>query len=177
MATWCVEDPLSQDRMAGSTQTSGTEDKVDPYQSELQGVHAMLLGLFVFCTFHGITDGRVWLGCNNANSIRHGKDDWLKVSLSLAHADLIWAIWVLKAQLPISVDFKHVYGHQDDLLSFHDLPRLAQLNVQMDHMAKCHLVQLYEQPLVSRCSSSITFEGWQCWVNGTKITSDPGTVI
>ena len=57
-AAWCVEDPLSQDRMSGLTQTSGTEEEVDPYRSELQGVHTMLLGLWVFCTFHGITD---WL--------------------------------------------------------------------------------------------------------------------
>jgi hypothetical protein len=176
-AAWCIEDPLSQDRMSGLTQTSGTEDEVDPYRSELQGVHTMLLGLRVFCTFHGITEGRVRLGCDNDNSVRHGKGDWLKVSLSMAHADLVRAIRVIKAQLPISVDFEHVYGHQDDLLSFQDLPRLAQLNVQMDHAAKRHLVQLYEQSPGSVCPSSIAFEGWQCWVQNTKITSDPGKAI
>jgi hypothetical protein len=163
--------------MSGLTQTSGTEDEVDPYRSELQGVHTMLLGLRVFCTFHGITEGRVRLGCDNDNSVRHGKGDWLKVSLSMAHADLVRAIRVIKAQLPISVDFEHVYGHQDDLLSFQDLPRLAQLNVQMDHAAKRHLVQLYEQSPGSVCPSSIAFEGWQCWVQNTKITSDPGKAI
>jgi hypothetical protein len=137
----------------------------------------MLLGLLVFCTFHGITEGRVRLGCDNDNSIRHGKGDCLKVSLSTAHADLIRAIRVIKAQLPISVDFEHVYGHQDDLLSFHDLPRPAQLNVQMDHWAKQHLVQLYEQSPGPLCPASIAFEGWQCWVKGTKITSDPGKAL
>jgi hypothetical protein len=178
VATWCIEDPLSQDQMSGVTQTSGTEEEVDPYRSELQGVHTMLLGLWAFCTFHGIMEGHVRLGCDNDNSVRHGKGDWLKVSLSTAHADIIRAIRVIKAQLPISVDFEHVYGHQDDLLSFQDLPRMAQLNVQMDHRAKRHLVQLYaEQSHGTLGPASIAFEGWQCWVNGIKITSDPGKAI
>jgi hypothetical protein len=163
--------------MYGTTQTSGEEVDVDPYRSELQGVHAMMLGLFAFCTFYKISEGHVRLGCDNSNSVRHGKGDWCKVPLSIAHADLIRAIRVIKHKLSITVDFEHVYGHQDDLLAFEDLPRLAQLNVQMDSNAKRRLIQLYEQPANPRCPSSIAYEGWQCSINGIKVTSDPGKAI
>ena len=177
VAAWKIEDPLTQQAMYGTTQTSGAEIDVDPYHSELQGVHAMLLGTLAFCTFHQITMGRVRLGCDNSNSVRHGKGDWCKVPLSIAHADLIRAIRIIKSKLPITMDFEHVYGHQDDLLSFEDLPRLAQLNVQMDSLAKRRLVQLHERSPTPRCPSSLAHEGWQCTINGIKITSNPGKAI
>jgi hypothetical protein len=177
VAAWKIEDPLTQQAIYGTTQTSGAEIDVDPYCSELQGVHAMLLGTLAFCTFHQITTGRVRLGCDNSNSIRHGKGDWCKVPLSIAHADLIRAIRIIKSKLPITVDFEHVYGHQDDLLSFEDLPRLAQLNVQMDSLAKRRLVQLHERLPTPRCPLSLAHEGWQCTINGIKITSNSGKAI
>ena len=49
-ASWWVEDPLSQQAMHGTVQTSGLEADVDSYRSELQGVHATLLALLAFCT-------------------------------------------------------------------------------------------------------------------------------
>jgi hypothetical protein len=70
-----------------------------------------------------------------------------------------------------------VYGHQDDLTSFTALSRLAQLNVQMDKRAKTRLTRLCEQQPLPRCPPSFAFEGWQCSVNGVKITSDPGATI
>jgi hypothetical protein len=177
VASWQIEDPLTKQAMYGTTQTSGEEDDVDSYRSELQGVHTMLLGLLALCTFHKITEGRVKLGCDNSNGVRHGKGDWRKVSLSTAHTDLIRAIRVIKHKLPISVTFEHVYGHQDDLLSFEDLPRLAQLNVKMDQNAKDRLLQLCDQTSPPRCPSSVAHEGWQCTINGAKLTSDPGKAI
>jgi hypothetical protein len=68
-ASWTVEDPTTQQAMGGVTPTSGEEHEVDSYRSELQGVHAMLLGLLAFCTFHNITEGGITLGCNNSNCV------------------------------------------------------------------------------------------------------------
>jgi hypothetical protein len=58
-ASWIVEDPDSGQAMQGEVQMSGTNHEVDSYRSELQGQHAMLLGLLAFCTFHNITEGAV----------------------------------------------------------------------------------------------------------------------
>jgi hypothetical protein len=68
-ASWTIEDPATQQAMQGTTQTSGEAHEVDSYHSELQGVHAMLLGLFAFCTFCNITEGGVKLGCDNSNCV------------------------------------------------------------------------------------------------------------
>ena len=177
VAAWTIEDPLSRQSMHGTVQTSGGERDVDSYRSELQGVHAMLLGLLAFCTFHHITEGRVTLGCDNMSSVRHGQHDWCKVPISTAHVDLIRAIRVLKSKLPVTVYFEHIYGHQDDHWSFETLPRLAQLNVEMDQYAKDRLVHLYTHPPPNPCPSTIAHEGWQCSVNNAKLTSHPAGAI
>jgi hypothetical protein len=75
-AAWTIEDPTTQQAMAGVTQTSGEEHEMDSYCSELQGVHAMLFGLLAFCTLYNITEGGVTLGCNNTNCVQHGQGDW-----------------------------------------------------------------------------------------------------
>ena len=68
-ASWWVEDPLSRQAMHGMVQTLGSEADVDSYCSELQGVHATLLALLAFCTYHDITAGGVTLGCDNLNCV------------------------------------------------------------------------------------------------------------
>jgi hypothetical protein len=68
-ASWKIEDPQSQQAMQGTGQTSGLATNVDSYHSELQRVHAMLLGLLAFCTFHNITKGSVKLDCNNLGCV------------------------------------------------------------------------------------------------------------
>ena len=176
-ASWKIEDPQSRQAMQGTVQTSGLATDVDSYRSELQGVHAMLLGLLAFCTFHHITEGSVKLGCDNLGYVRHGQHDWRKVPLSIAHVDLVRAIRVIKSKLPIKVHFVHIYGHQDDRLSFDNLPRLAQLNVEMDQIAKDQLVELYDFPPATPCSSAIAHEGWHCTVNGAKLTTHPAKAL
>jgi hypothetical protein len=85
----------------------------------------MLLGLFAFrSTFHKITDGQVTLGCD----VHHASGDWLKVSLRVAHSNLIRAIRVLKAKLPIRVVMEHVKSNQDDFTFYEDVERLSQMN-------------------------------------------------
>jgi hypothetical protein len=132
-ASWKVEDPQSRQAMQGTVQISGlATDVVDSYCLELQGVHAMPFGLLAFCTFHNITEGSVKLRFNNLGCVQHGQHDWRKVPLSIAHINLVRATRVIKSKLPIKVHFEHIYGHQDDRLSFDNFPRLAQLNMEMD---------------------------------------------
>jgi hypothetical protein len=78
-------------------------------------------------------------------------------ALSIKHADLIRANRVLKAKLPIAIHFDHIRGHQDDHVHYDALPRLAQLNVQMDQEAKNYLLQLAAQAAISH-HSAVTYE-------------------
>jgi hypothetical protein len=137
----------------------------------------MLLGLLAFCTYHHITDGSVTLGCDNLSCVCHGQFDWRKVPLSIAHVDLVRPIRVIKSKLPIKVHFKHIYGHQDDYLSLDSLSQMAQLNVEMDQIAKEQLMELYDFPPAAPCPSSIAHEGWRCTVNGIKLTTHPAKAL
>jgi hypothetical protein len=176
-AAWRIEDPQSQQAMQGTVQTSGTSTDVDSYRSELQGIHAMFLGLLAFCQFHAITEGHVKMGCDNINGVRHGQRDWCKVPLSQANVDLIRAIRIIKAKLPVTISFEHIFGHQDDQLFFDSLPQLAQMNVEMDELAKDWLAHLHEHPSPHPWSSFIAHEGWRCTINGAKLTSHPAKSI
>lgn len=89
----------------------------------------------------------------------------------------IHAICTLKAKLPITVLFAHIYGHLDDWTPYSHLSRLEQLNMKMDHQAKVHLLQLIHQQPPPQVPRYIIHEGWHCMIAGSKPVSDPRKVI
>ena len=52
-------------------------------------------------------------------------------------------LWI-QDQLPIILKCKHIYGHQDDEMEYHQLSQEAQKNVDMDLLAK-ELVESLER--------------------------------
>jgi hypothetical protein len=177
-AAWKIENPTSHQAIEGTTRTAGEPLEVDSYRSELApGVYAMLLGLLAFCTYYKIPDGKVTLGCNNATCVHLSRGNWLKIKLRSSNCDLLHAIQIIKAKLPIQVVFVHVRGHQDDLLLFSALTQMEQLNVEMDDKAKSFLRTVLADDQILQCPSTIAYEGWQCYMLGRKLTSDPGPPI
>ena len=170
-------DPTSRRFMGGVTRTAGEPLEVDSYRSELQGIHAMLLGILAFCTFHSITEGKVTLGCDNDTSIYHSRGDWLKIRIRTSNVDLVRAIRVLKTKIPVEIVFVTVAGHQDDWLFEQELSPFERLNVAMDEAAKAHLRSVLSMDRIPRCPSTIAHEGWECYVLDRKVTSDPGPAI
>jgi hypothetical protein len=154
-AAWKVEDPASGQAIEGTVQTTGDTREVNAYRSELQGIHAILFAISGVCTFYKLTDGAITIGCDNKGGIIRSNGDWLKINQNTRHADLIRAIRRLKASLPIQVTFVHVGGHQDNTTAFQDLPRLAQLNIEMDLKAKARLQSLIlnSSPPPSYCTA------------------------
>jgi len=77
----------------------------------------------------------------------------------------------------VDVTIEHIYGHQDKLLRYEDLPRLAQLNMQMDRKAKSKVWHIESsRPDLVDCQE-IQGEGWSVWVRGIKQMADPGPAI
>jgi len=69
------------------------------------------------------------------------------------------------------IHFKHVKGHQDELLSISLLPCLAQLNILADQLAKCSLVNLLQH---CQCWVGLLVgDAWSLQVDNQTITSDP----
>jgi hypothetical protein len=90
-AAWIVEDPITNQAIYGTTQTTGEERVVNSYHSELQGIHSTLFALTAVCIFFHIMEGAITIGCDNLAGVDHSNDDWLKVNQNMKHADLIRA--------------------------------------------------------------------------------------
>jgi len=176
-AAWIIENPSSKATCNGMVKTSGEEDEVNPYQSELQGIHTVLMAILAICRFYNITEGKAMIGCDNE------KAGWLvgyrllQLLLHTKHANLVRAIRKIVAAIPIKIEFVYVEGHQDDNVSFDQLDRISQLNVMMDYKAKWYLQYLISLPVTPTVPSSLFMEGWSCWVDGVKTMTNPAGLI
>ena len=100
-AAWRVEDPVTKCKMEGTVPCSGMEDEIGSYRAELQGCHALLLGVKAFCLFHGIDHGKLCIGFDDLLGTKRSKDDCLRVPPKFSHTDLIHGIHTTHASLPI----------------------------------------------------------------------------
>lgn len=172
---WILEDSSlpSLHLCQGTALTSGwLPTDVNAYRSELQGIYTVLLALRVVTQLHNIESGSVRIACDNETAVELATHMNRALSTaSSAHIDLLRSIHWLKQSLPIQITFVHVYGHQDRLTPLDCLPRLVQLNIRCDHMAKdaalraiaLNRLQLHREPLWGEkvtCSLS----------NGIKLT-------
>lgn len=175
-AGWIFECQTTGATCRGRCQTSGQPQEVNPYRSELQGLHAGLLAILAVCSFYDVKEGSLRVGCDNSNGVSLSGKRALNVSMSTKHVDLIRAIRIIVHKLPISVTFFHIDGHQDKILPFHLLDRPAQLNVMMDTTAKQYIDEM-AQATITPAPSEIMMEGWSCTVRDVKATTDPTSLI
>lgn len=133
-ASWIIFDPQQSTFVKGWVQTSTSTDGVDPYRSEFQGIHTIVLALKILCQVHKITQGSVTLYCNNINGIRRASDSFLELPPTTKQADIIRAIRRITHNLPINIIFEHVKGHQDNTQYSLTIPET--LNCIMDADAK-----------------------------------------
>lgn len=173
-AAWQFECSLTGAVCCGEVQTSGQPHEVNPYRSELQGIHTGLLGILAFCQFHDISQGSFKVGCDCESGYKLAAKRGLVVPVGIKHSDLIRAIRMVVSKLKdrsITVEFFHIDGHQDDYVEFDDLDRPSQINVLMDTAAKARIDRMAAGP-ITHPPDRIQFEGWSCHVQGIKMTSD-----
>jgi hypothetical protein len=72
----------------------------------------------------------------------------------------------------IKVRFVKVKGHHTDFVPFEDLSHPEQLNEIMDTWAKAWVDRIFVEQIPAPLAY-IKFEGWSCWIDGIKCTSDP----
>ena len=119
----------------GSNSVPGNCSDLDSYRAELGGVMGIVVTLAMICRIHSITSGSLQLGLDGKSALDavfaledpHSEDP---------SADIIIDIRRKIKALPITVTGKHIKGHQDDDLSYSQLDRWGQLNVDMDTRAK-----------------------------------------
>ena len=175
-ASWVIECGQLQEHCHGVIQTSGETDDVNAYWSELQGIHELLTVIEAICTIYKITSGRIQLGCDNKKVVWLSSTYLPQLSSHTKHVK-VWAIRALVQSIPVTIDFQHIDGHQDEKIPFHQLNRMAQLNVWMDEEAKCYLRYLISLPSAPSLPQTIYKEGWSCWVGGMKVMTNPSDLI
>ena len=173
-AGWVVFDLHTSAQIGGVVEVNGTEQETNAYRAELQGLHTMLLGIYVICLHHNILEGSIILGLDNEYGVRNSNDPFLDPTDQHKHVDLVRAIRRLRALIPITIHLEHVAGHQDEK-SNTQLTPLEELNVAADAMAKAHLHHLhiaYQQGRPKPDHNHIYCEGTRVFVDGTKLTTD-----
>ena len=165
----------------GQCYTSGSATEINSYQSELQGIHAILLALFVICQVYDIKEVQVTLACDNDTAVDRANDKRLDVPQSVQHADLIRAICRLIHDLPITVVMQQVDGHKDDKVDFEELSPHEQLNCLADWDVKDYLRRglnhLETQGSFPSVPDNIFGEGIRCIVGGVKVTGNPTNAL
>ena len=145
-AGWILECQASGKRVGGVLRSPGTV--ANAYRSELSGLYAILAYINAVAVVYSITSGNVLIGCDNIVALNKSSDQDRRVRSPVMHGDIIRAIQHYRHKLPdgIALTFEHVRGHQDRVTAYEDLPRIAQLNVQMDSKAKSFLASQITKP-------------------------------
>ena len=138
-AGWILECQASGKRVGGVLRSPGTV--ANSYRSELSGLYAILAYINALTVVYSITAGNVLIDCNNIVALNKSLDQDRRVRSPVMHGDIIRAIQHYRHKISdsIALTFEHVLGHQDRVTAYEDLPRIAQLNVQMDSKAKSFL--------------------------------------
>ena len=81
--------------------------------------------------------GQLTIYCNN-ETVVNAMNEWSqsKVTSKAKNVDMISACLRMRDRIPIPIQCKHIYGHQDEAAAFDTLTPEAQKNVVMDGLAK-----------------------------------------
>jgi hypothetical protein len=94
------------------------------------------------CEIQGITQGAITAKCDGEGTIKIVQHLHAIIKNNRKHFDLIQALAEAIKISPIQWQFEHLKGHQDKYISYSQLDRWAQLNVQADAIAKQEVTRL-----------------------------------
>ena len=91
------------------------------------------------------------------------------------HVNIVREMRAINSNSEITVNFEHIYWHQDDLESYDMLDRPVLLNIMCDTEAKDFLRTLIAQNAPPPPWTPT--HTWGCWINGTLMTGNIGPTI
>jgi hypothetical protein len=143
MAAWrIVPKSLRVVACRGETPVSGVLTEVNPYRTELQGIHTLLMAIKAICTYYEVYEGSIDVFCDCDNIILQANRRWKQLALGTKNADLIRVIRWIRADLPIKVNFHEIAGHQDKHTLYRLLSTPGQMNVDCDQAAKSFFTRI-----------------------------------
>ena len=122
-----------ENRYTICNRTPGSDEDQSSFRSELCGILANVIMVNAIAKTHGIEGGTVKLGCDNESALwmSFGRD---AVQTGDSSFDLIKVIKHELEQSPITWEYMHVKGHQDDDGAT-ILDEWANANIETDEMA------------------------------------------
>ena len=115
--------------------TPGEAANMDPYRAELGGIYGSIQMAHLIQTRYAIPRGSITLFCD-CQSALHRITQPSHPMPRTPHYDLILAIRILIQTSTLDWHFQHVPAHQDSRSRYEFLDRKAQMNVDMDQLAK-----------------------------------------
>ncbi len=141
-AGFIIENEYSDSMISGQLDVPGIPSVQCSHRSELMGILGVLYFINGLCNESRLTQGCIELGCDGEGAVTTMQEilQW-NVKSSSKHFDILRSIQHLMRNSPITWKFRHVKGHQDDLLTYEELDRWAQLNVEADALAKDRMTE------------------------------------
>ena len=141
-ACWIIEGDNGSNRCKGAAHTPGTKEEMDAYRAEIFGIYCLLICIKYICLHESITEGKVTVVCDCLGALTRAILYDNRPTTSHPNFDLLWSIFDLRDEIPITVVCEHVYGHQDTARINRPLTRLEILNCEADRGAKDYLTHV-----------------------------------
>jgi hypothetical protein len=146
------------------------------YRGEMLGLLALHLILLAVNKLHTDLDGQVALYSDCLGALtRVATIPQSRIPSSTRHSDILKIIMIHCQAFPFDISYRHVRAHQDDKERYRDLPRPAQLNCQMDYMAKKVLWGM--EGTRPPPQEMLPLESVGVFAGKNKITSGPGKIL
>ena len=151
-----------ENRYTICNRTPGSDDDQSSFRSELCGILANVLMVNAIAKTHGIEGGTVKLGCDNESALwmSFGREG---IQTGDSSFDLIKVIKHALEQSPITWEYQHVKGHQDDD-GTNTLDEWATANIETDEMADKYWRNRFGPAAIARerpRPAQMPGEGWR----------------
>jgi hypothetical protein len=132
--------------ITGYNWVTGTKEDQSSYRSEVAGVSGALAVLDVLVKHYHIESGSVTIALDGLSALQQCAGDW-PLSIDQPCFDVLQDIRGRLKELPITVDFRWVEGHQHDKgMAYYNLDWWGLINYKMDLAAKQYMEDVTIHP-------------------------------
>ena len=150
----------------------GPASSQSAYRSKLTGVIASLTMLDIIVCHNNITEGQVTIALDGLTVMQQAGGDWPLI-LDQECFDYLQIIRAWIKLSPLSFTFRHVKGHQTDLVAYSQLNWRDQRNEDLDGMVKDFLLSCtggHQDALRQHVQPILHLEKWALAHDGMKFT-------
>jgi len=147
-------------------------DSADSYRAEMLGLCALHLFARALSEYYKITNWEITICCDNKGALNCSSYHRRRIKPSEKCADIRRSFRSTKLGLTGKFIYKHVYGHMDDYLLWHQLTTIQQINCVCDTLAKRAVRHAMQDEYQERRTQILPREDVALIIKGNKVTND-----